>query len=77
MTIDFLIFDGAEDPFQTFDQYNFFLPYIHKGSVVVLHDWYTEKTKLVKTVFDNASEWECKALIKPPYSVGMAVFMKI
>ncbi|MCW5896056.1 MAG: class I SAM-dependent methyltransferase [Bacteroidetes bacterium] len=75
-SLDFLILDGAEDPRQTLDQYTFFLPYIKSGTVLMVHDWFTEKTTLLKPVLENAEEWEITNVLEPPVSVGLAILTK-
>lgn len=74
--VDFLILDGAEDGEQTFEQYNFFLPYFGPGTILVVHDWFTEKTRLIKPILENTPEWEIKSVLMPPASVGIALAVR-
>ena len=74
--IDFLILDGAEDGAQTLEQYNFFLPYIKAGMVLMVHDWFTEKTRLLKPILENADEWEIRTLLVPPVSLGFMLAVR-
>lgn len=71
--LDFLILDGAEDGQETLDQYNFFLPYITSGTVFMVHDWFTEKTRLLRPLLENAREWNIMKLLVPPVSVGLVL----
>lgn len=75
--IDFLILDGAEDGQETLDQYNFFLPYMKQGAILVVHDWFTEKTRLVKPTLENANEWRILRMLEPPASVGLVLAVRL
>lgn len=74
--IAFLFLDGAEDAQQTLDQYNFFLPYFKKGTIIILHDWFTEKMKLIKPLVENEEKWEIEKILVPPISIGLAIAFK-
>lgn len=75
--VDCVFLDGAEDSNQTLDQYNYFLPYFHEGSILMLHDWNTEKTLKIKPVLEKATNWRKLTELNPPESVGFAVFEKV
>lgn len=72
---DCVFFDGAEDAQQTLDQYNYFLPYFKNGSIIMFHDWNTEKTRIIRPIILNNHQWKNIKEIEPPTSVGMAVFI--
>jgi predicted O-methyltransferase YrrM len=74
--IDFLILDGAEDGQQTLDQYNFFLPFIKSGTILMVHDWFTEKTHLLKPILENSNDWEIRKILTPPVSVGFMLAVR-
>ena len=74
--IDFLILDGAEDAQQTLDQYNFFLPYISSGSVLMYHDWFSEKTRLLKPLIEHTTEWETQRTLTQPNSLGFILAIR-
>lgn len=74
--VDFLILDGAEDAQQTLDQYNFFLPYIRPGTVLMVHDWFTEKTRFIKPMLEDTDEWEIAQVLSQPASVGLALMRR-
>jgi predicted O-methyltransferase YrrM len=74
--VDFLVLDGAEDAEETLDQYDFFLPYMKPGSVLMVHDWFTEKTRLLKPMLENSDMWEIKRVLTPPTSVGLALAVR-
>lgn len=74
--IDFLFLDGAEDGKQTLEQYRFFEPYLRAGSVVLAHDWLTEKARLIQPILEDENVWELKQVLLPPKSIGMAYAVK-
>jgi predicted O-methyltransferase YrrM len=65
--------DGAKDGKQTLEQYNYFLPYFHKGTILIAHDWNTEKTRLLKPLILNSGKWEIKIELRPPLSIGFII----
>ncbi len=75
-SVDFLLLDGAEDAGETVRQYEFFLPYLETGSVVMAHDWFTEKARLLRPLLEQKDVWEILTVLGPPRSVGFAVARK-
>lgn len=74
--VDFLFLDGAEDALETLKQYQYFIPHIKRGSILMVHDWFSEKTRLIKPLVENKKEWEIMKVLKPPYSIGFALAIK-
>lgn len=74
--IDLLMLDGAEDAQQTLNQYNVFAPYLKKDSILLLHDWLTEKVSLVKPIIENEKDWNIRSILLPPKSIGFALATK-
>ncbi len=73
--VDCVFFDGAENGEQTLEQYQYFLPYFKKGSVIMFHDWNTEKTKAVRPLVLQDARWGKILELQTPYSaVGFTVF---
>lgn len=72
-SVDCVFLDGAEDSTQTLDQYNDFLPYFHTGSILMMHDWNTEKTRELKPLILSNPKWKILREIKPPQSVGFLI----
>lgn len=72
--VDCVFLDGAEDGEQTLAQYNYFSPFFHKGTILMVHDWNTEKTRMLKPVLLEDKKWKLIKEIKPPESVGFAIF---
>ncbi len=75
--VDCVFLDGAEDSEQTLSQYNYFLPYFHKGTILMVHDWNTIKTLALKPVMLNDDKWKIIKEIKEPESVGLIIFEMI
>lgn len=73
---DFVFLDGAEDGRETLAQYEFFLPHLRTGSVLVVHDWLTDKARLVKDLLERSPEWRIETLLLPPRSVGCALAVR-
>jgi predicted O-methyltransferase YrrM len=74
--LDCIFLDGAENGNETLEQYNFFKTYLRSGSILMAHDWNTEKTAALKPVLLNDNSWEIIAEIKPPKSVGFVIFRR-
>ena len=72
--VDCVFFDGAEDGQQTVEQYQFFQPYFKKGSIIMFHDWNTEKTRIVRPLILNDTKWKKLIELNPPVSLGFAAF---
>ena len=70
--VNMILLDGAEDGKQTLEQYNYFLPYFRKDTILMVHDWNSEKTRLVKPVI-LSSKWQIITEIEPPLSVGFII----
>jgi len=56
--IDFILFDGAEDPDQTVLEYEMVEKHLKKGAVMAFHDWKTSKTAKIKGVLANDPSWK-------------------
>ncbi len=74
--VDLLFLDGAEDGRQTLAQYQFFIPWMKDGSVLIAHDWLTEKAALVRQVLETSGDWRIDRVLLPPASVGCARAMR-
>jgi predicted O-methyltransferase YrrM len=73
-SVDCILLDGAENGTQTLEQYRFFTPHFKKGTIMMLHDWNTEKTALVKPVIMADEHWKKMVELTAPESVGQAIF---
>lgn len=72
--VDALLLDGAEDGEQTFDEFHLFEPYLGSNSLVIVHDWNTEKMKVLRPYLEASPNWKLVLEVPPPRSVGFAVF---
>ncbi len=75
--VDLLFLDGAEDARETLAQYEFFLPFMHRGSVLLAHDWLTDKARLIKDRLEDPAEWRIDTVLLPPRSVGMVRAVRV
>ena len=76
-SVDLLFLDGAEDAHETLAQYEFFLPHMRGGSALLVHDWLTDKARLIRERLENSSEWRIENVLLPPRSVGCALAVRI
>ena len=72
--VDAVLLDGAEAGPQTFEEFRVFEPYLGPGSLVMAHDWNTEKMAVLRPYLEASSTWTLIAEVPPPQSVGFAVF---
>jgi len=76
-SVDCIFLDGAEDGRQTLEQYEFFKSFFKSGSVIMAHDWNSEKMRLLKPVLENDPGWEIEVEMDQPESVGFIVVRRI
>lgn len=74
--VDFLLLDGQEDPEETLEQFEFFRPYASGGTILMAHDWYTDKCALLRTALEGSGQWEILTVMGPPRSVGLVVAVR-
>lgn len=74
--IDCLMLDGPEDARSTFEQLRFFESSMRPGSVLLVHDWHTEKARLVRPLVEDDARFRIVARVDPPVSVGFVVAVK-
>jgi len=74
--VDFLILDGPEDAAETVRQYEFFHPYMKQGTVLMAHDWFTEKARLLRPLLTEENSWRILKILTPPASVGLALAIR-
>lgn len=72
--VDAVLLDGAEDGEQTFNEFQLFEPYLGLNSLVMMHDWNTEKMKVLRPYLEVSPCWKLVLEVPPPQSVGFAVF---
>ncbi|MBI9086558.1 MAG: class I SAM-dependent methyltransferase [Desulfobacterales bacterium] len=74
--VDAFFLDGAENADQTLAQYRFFQPHLHSGTVMMAHDWDTDKMASVRPRVESDPQWETLLALDPPYSVGLVVLRR-
>ena len=72
-TVACFFLDGAEDAGETRRQYEFFEPYLKSGSIMIAHDWKTEKMRELAPVIERDPRWTINLEIGQPKSVGFVV----
>ncbi len=72
-SVECVFLDGAEDGEQTLRQYEFFKPYFRPGSILMAHDWGTEKMRLLRPVIESDPNWVIEIQLDEPDSVGFIV----
>ena len=73
--VDCVFIDGAESAEETFAQYEFFLPMLRPGAVLMAHDWNTDKQRLLRPLLETSPEWTLEQYIGEPESVGFALYI--
>ncbi|MFW8601944.1 class I SAM-dependent methyltransferase [Desulfobacterota bacterium M19] len=75
--VDCFFLDGAEDASQTVAQYNFFEPYCSPGTVMMAHDWNTDKMKGLRKFLPSEAKisWRVELHLEAPHSVGFVVMV--
>ncbi len=76
-SIDSFFLDGAENAEQTLEQYNSFLPYCKIGTIMMAHDWNTEKLRSVRPLIEKDSRWKKLLELQPPASIGFVIYERI
>lgn len=77
VSVDLALLDGAENAEQTLAQYRFFLPHTAPGSLLLIHDWFTDKARLVRPHLEDTRQWKIEKLLTPPISVGFAIARRL
>jgi hypothetical protein len=75
--VDCFFLDGPEDAEQTIEQYRFFETFCRTGTILMAHDWNTEKMeKLQPLLLESGSRWRLEAELAEPESVGFVVMVR-
>jgi predicted O-methyltransferase YrrM len=70
---EFVFLDGAEDAEQSLDQFRFFEEWLRQGSVIAVHDWHTEKMRLLRREVTASGGWETLTEVNPPDGQGLMI----
>ncbi len=71
--VDFLFLDGQEDREQTYSEFLLFEPFLLAGSILIAHDWCSEKMAKLRPYIESSERWEILHVITPPESQGLVV----
>jgi predicted O-methyltransferase YrrM len=71
--VNLLFLDGKEDAMQTYQEFLMFEPFLTSNSVMVAHDWETDKAITVRRHLEADNNWEILRVVSPPLSVGLAI----
>lgn len=74
--VEAFFLDGAENAEQTLAQYEFFLPRLAPGAVMMAHDWHTDKMRHVRPQVESDPAWETLLALDEPYSIGFVVLRR-
>lgn len=74
--LDCAFLDGSDNPQETVDQYTWFLQYAKTGSILMLHDWQSQKMSALRPLIEADQHWEKIIELKPPVSVGFVIFKR-
>ena len=69
-SVDMVFLDGAEDAAQSVSELALFERHMHPGSVLCMHDWNTEKARLVRPIIETSPRWRIVKVLGLPESVG-------
>lgn len=75
--VDCVFLDGSDDQVETVEQYKFFIQFFHSGSILMAHDWFTDKMKLLKPIIERDKQWINIKTINPPASVGFVIYQRV
>lgn len=73
--VDCLFLDGGSEAEETFQQLAFFQPHLRPGTLLMAHDWDTEKQRMVRPYLENSPDWQLDQYIGEPHSVGFASYI--
>ena len=71
--IECIFLDGSDDGEETLQQYRFFKPHFKSGTILVAHDWCTEKMRLLRPEIEKDPDWTIEVQLEEPESVGFIV----
>jgi len=75
--VECFFLDGAEDGEETLVQYRFFEPFCRAGTILMAHDWNTEKMRLLRSLLlEPAPCWTLEVELGEPVSPGFVVMRR-
>jgi len=73
-SVECVFLDGSDSPDETVGQYEFFLPFARKGTILMAHDWNDVKMSLLRPVIEKERSWRLMTALDEPLSVGFMVY---
>ena len=74
--LEAIFLDGADVGEETKKQYDFFLPHCRPGTILMAHDWESEKMRLVRPAVEADARWRLETYLKPPESIGFVIYIR-
>jgi predicted O-methyltransferase YrrM len=76
-SIDVIFLDGAENAEESVRQFLMFEPFTHPESILMAHDWNTEKMRSLRPILESSKVWKILKVIGPPESVGFVKAVRL
>ena len=76
-SVDMIFLDGAENADETVLELAMFVPFMHPGSTLCVHDWNTEKARKLRSILEISDDWRIVKIINPPESVGFVKVIRL
>ncbi len=72
--VECFFLDGSNSSEEALSQYNFFLPYVAPGTVLMAHDWDGDKMTALRPIVEGDPRWRQQVRLQSPESVGFVVY---
>ena len=71
-----IFLDGSDTPEEAASQYQFFLPYVRPGTILMAHDWGDVKMSILRPLVERDESWLLRTRLSWPESVGFVVYVQ-
>lgn len=71
--VECVFLDGSDNSEETVAQYKFLEPFFRPGSILMAHDWNSEKMRLLRPIIEGDPDWSIEVQLSEPESVGFIV----
>ena len=72
--VECFFLDGSDNRQESVGHYQFFMDYLQPGSIMIAHDWDSEKQVLLKPIIENNTRWKLILKLGLPESVGFVIY---
>ena len=72
--VECILLDGSDTPEQAVRQFEFFLPYVSAGTILMAHDWDDVKMSRLRPRLEQDHSWHVLTRLSHPESVGFVVY---